>query len=101
SRSIAPREKLLTVHNGIPDVLARATPGRADIPVIAMLARFAEQKNQALLVRAIAGIPEPLRVIFVGDGPTRPHVEELARALHVDGRCTFAGQRLDIPEILA
>ncbi|HZU29061.1 MAG TPA: glycosyltransferase family 4 protein [Bryobacteraceae bacterium] len=101
SRRVAPREKLLTVHNGIPDVLARATPGRGDVPVIAMLARFAEQKNQALLVRAIAGIPEPLRVLFVGDGPTRSHVEALARSLHVDGRCVFAGQRLDVPAILA
>ncbi len=100
SRRVAPREKLITIHNGIPDVLGRANPGRGDVPVVVMLARFAEQKNQALLVRAVAGMEAPVRVVFVGDGPTRPAVEQLARTLKVADRIVFAGERLDVADIL-
>ena len=100
-RRIAPKGKLITIHNGIPDVLARARPGKAEAPLIVMLARFAEQKNQALLVRAVAALDHPVRVMFVGDGPTRPAVEELVRQLHMESRVVFAGERLDVPDILA
>ena len=101
ARQIAPKAKLITVHNGIPDVLARARPGRVETPVIVMLARFAEQKNQAALVRAVASLAAPVSVLFVGDGPTRPAVEELVRSLNLETRVTFAGERLDVADILA
>jgi len=101
ARRIAPRQKLMTVHNGIPDVLARAAPGRSGTPTIVMLARFAEQKNQALLVRAVAAIPQPVKLELIGDGPTRPAVEELVRSLHIESRVHFAGECLNVPDILA
>lgn len=101
AREIAPKGKLITIHNGIPDVAERARPGRSESPLIVMLARFAEQKNQAALVRAVSNLAAPPRLMFVGDGLTRPAVEELVRSLNLGHLVTFAGQRLDVPAILA
>src|SRR5260370_27597437 len=48
---ICNRAGLLTIHNGIPDVPDRADPGSEGIPTIAMVARWAPQKDQAVLLR--------------------------------------------------
>ena len=45
---------------------------------VVMVARFAAQKAQAQLIRALEGIDRPLRVSFVGDGPSRADHEALA-----------------------
>lgn len=98
---IAPGEKLLTIHNGISDSPHRANPGSTTVPRIVMVARFAPQKAQADLLRAILGIEQPLKVTFVGDGPMRAAHEELARGMGLRDRIEYLGERLDIPEILA
>ena len=98
---IAPADKLITIHNGIPDTTHRAVPGSPGIPTIVMIARFAPQKAQADLLRAVHGVEEPLRVIFIGDGPTRSAHEELASQLGIRDRVDFLGVRRDIEELLA
>lgn len=101
-RGVGSPDKLITIHNGAPDSPHRANPGEAVAePRIAMVARFAPQKAQAELIRAVAGIEEPLRVWFVGDGPTRAAHEALAEELGVRGRIDFLGERRDIAEVLA
>jgi glycosyltransferase involved in cell wall biosynthesis len=42
-----------------------------------------------------------VRLLIVGDGPDRPRVEELAGRLGLESHIVFAGQRQDIPAILA
>lgn len=98
---IAPAGKLITIHNGIPDTTRRAVPGRAGIPTIVMIARFAPQKAQADLLRAVQGIEEPFRVVFIGDGPTRSAHEELASQLGIRDRVDFLGVRRDIERLLS
>jgi glycosyltransferase involved in cell wall biosynthesis len=98
---IASAEKLLTIHNGIPDSPHRAQPGEGGVPRVVMIARFAPQKAQAELIRAIQGIEEPLTAVFVGDGPTRGAHEALAADLGVASRVEFLGERRDIDAILA
>src|SRR5947209_12195865 len=51
--AITARANLLTIWNGIPDSDLRATPGVVDIPKIVMVARFAPQKDQLSLLRAL------------------------------------------------
>lgn len=68
----------------------RASLGvRADEVLVTCVARLVERKGHEDLIRAAAG----LRLLFVGDGPHRPHLEGRGAIL--------AGWRQDIPEVLA
>lgn len=93
--------KLVTVHNGIPDNEFRASPGANEECRIIMVARFAPQKDQISLLRALAGIQVPCRVLFVGDGPTLPAAKAEAARLGLNARVDFLGERLDVPQLLA
>ncbi len=96
------REKqLVTVHNGIPDNGFRSEPGEAAECRIIMVARFAAQKDQMSLVRALAPVQAPYRLLLVGDGPTRGAVEAEAARLGLTGKVEFLGERLDVPSLLA
>jgi glycosyltransferase involved in cell wall biosynthesis len=104
---IAPSDRLVTIHNGIPDIATGAagepwTPrARAnEAPVIVMVARFATQKNQTMLLEAAAQIRHPFHLLFVGAGPTLQAVTARARELGLEQRCTFAGNRGDVPDLL-
>jgi glycosyltransferase involved in cell wall biosynthesis len=98
---VGTESKLITIHNGIPDTCARAEPWADTIPRIVMVARFAPQKNHSLVLRAMAGLPLPFRLVFVGDGPTREAAEMEASELGLTEKVDFLGQRRDIEEILA
>jgi glycosyltransferase involved in cell wall biosynthesis len=100
-RRIGRPGRVLRIWNGIADVSQRAQPSAPGPPTIVMVARFAPQKNHALLLRAVAGIDRPLRVLFVGDGPTEPALQDEARQLGIEDRVHFLGSRMDIPDILA
>ncbi|HEY6390641.1 MAG TPA: glycosyltransferase family 4 protein [Bryobacteraceae bacterium] len=98
---IAAPGKFVTVHNGIADSPHRANPGERAAPQIVMVARFSEQKAQALLIDAVALIRAPFRLVLVGDGPLRPAAEQQVAKLNIGDRVRFLGQRMDIAEILA
>ncbi len=98
---IARPDKFVTVHNGIADCPWRAQPGSGAVPRIVMVARFSEQKAQSLLIDAVAGIRQPFRLLLVGDGPARPAAEAQVERLGLGQRVEFAGNRLDVPQILA
>ena len=97
---IAAANKLITIHNGVPDCPHRASPGEGSIPNIVMVARFAPQKAHADLIHAIRDIDLPLRVQFIGDGSARAAHEALATQLGVRDRIDFLGVRTDVMEIL-
>ena len=99
--AITARANLLTIWNGIPDSDLRATPGLVDIPKIVMVARFAPQKDQLSLVKALSGVEIPWRLAFVGDGPTRSEVQAEAQRLCLSDRIEFLGDRGDIAHVLA
>ena len=98
---VGPDKQLVTVHNGIPDNEFRAQAGAGDECRIIMVARFAAQKDQLSLVRALAGVDAPCRVLFVGDGPTLPAVKAETARLGLGRRVSFLGERLDVPALLA
>lgn len=103
NKNIAGPEKHVTIHNGIGDHAMRARPEEeAATPRIIMVARFAAQKAQALLVEAVRWIADvPFELLFVGDGPTRGAVEKQVADAGLETRVKFVGERLDIPELLA
>lgn len=92
---------MLTVHNGIADTAHRASVGGCDAPAVVMVARFAPQKAQAALLEAASGIDLPFRIVFVGDGPTRPALEQMSERLGLAKKVEFLGERRDVARILA
>lgn len=83
-------------------------PGRLTLGSVKSLA---PKYGIDLLLRAFAGVlrdpqvralPAECRLLIVGDGPQRPALEALARALGIDDRTTFAGAvaHRDVPHWL-
>jgi glycosyltransferase involved in cell wall biosynthesis len=52
--------------------------------------RLADNKGVDVALEALAAVPGA-RLRIIGDGPERPALEDLARALGVGGRCEFLG----------
>lgn len=82
----------------------RAKEGfRDDQVLFVCVARFAEQKNHALLLKAFAEGPaaDPTaHLVFVGEGDLRPELEQQAKTLGIAGKTRFLGLRTDIPDVL-
>jgi glycosyltransferase involved in cell wall biosynthesis len=60
-------------------------------------------KGQGDLLVAAAHLADKglaLRLLFVGDGPEQPRLEEQARRLGIDAHARFLGLRRDVPAIL-
>ncbi len=67
------------------------------------VARFAPQKNHALLLKAFRQSPasDPnAHLVLVGEGVLREQLEEQAKKLGLSGQVHFLGLRTDIPEVL-
>jgi glycosyltransferase involved in cell wall biosynthesis len=95
--------RIVTVHNGMPDVGAsfRADPGRSPVRLI-MIARFEPQKDHSTLLEALAQLTHLSWTLdLVGDGPLLPQVQATSRVLGIGERIRFWGQRGDVPERLA
>jgi glycosyltransferase involved in cell wall biosynthesis len=71
----------------------------ADEMVIGMSAVLRPEKNPLQLVEALGrlrGRGIPARLLFVGDGPMRPAIEERARALRLSPQVRIAGFQQDV-----
>ena len=100
---IAPSDRLVTVHNGMPDVAPalRADPGRSPVRLV-MVARYGAQKDHPTLLRALASLREHAwELDLIGAGPLMGETEALSRELGLDGRVHFLGQRNDVDQRLA
>lgn len=100
---ILPEHRVVTVHNGMPDVapLLRADPARTP-PRLVMVARFGAQKDHPTLLRALSGLLDhPWELDLVGDGPLASETEALVASLGIRDRVHFLGQRMDVDRILA
>jgi glycosyltransferase involved in cell wall biosynthesis len=103
ARSIAPPEKVVMIHNGMPDVAPelRGDPSRSPVR-LAMIARFEQQKDHTTLFHALAGLTEhSWHLDLIGDGPLMSQAEELNRRLDLADRTRFWGRRLDVAARLA
>jgi glycosyltransferase involved in cell wall biosynthesis len=82
----------------------RAKEGFADDDVLFVcVARFAPQKNHALLLKAFAQGPASdlkAHLVLVGEGVLREQLEEQAKNLRLTGQIHFLGLRTNIPDVL-
>ena len=99
--SVGRPDSLIRVWNGIPDVSERAFPGSNEMVTLIVVARFVQQKDHELLFHALAGMSGKWRLVLAGDGPNRDSLEQLASELGLQERVEFAGDRNDIPLLLA
>lgn len=100
---IAPEHKLVTIHNGMPDVQSKfvAQPDLSP-PRIVMVARFDIPKDHRTLLRALAQLVDlPWELELVGDGPLRNDIENYANSLRIRERVAFLGARADVAKRLA
>jgi glycosyltransferase involved in cell wall biosynthesis len=105
----APPDRVAVIYNG---VAGRATPGAGgavrrelgiplDAPLVVMLSHIRPEKRHELALAALPALQThfpAVRLLVVGDGPSRPDVEEMARA-HGEA-VVMAGHRDDVMEIL-
>jgi glycosyltransferase involved in cell wall biosynthesis len=99
---LAPAERVVTVHNGMPDIDSglAADPARSPARLV-MIARFEQQKDHPTLFRALARIPELWQLDLIGDGPLLPEAQAMVRDLGLADRVQFWGQRMDVAQRLA
>jgi glycosyltransferase involved in cell wall biosynthesis len=72
--------------------------------VIGLSAVLRPEKNPAQLVGALAELRRaglPARVLFIGDGPERQKVQQVARSLHVADRVVISGFQEDVRPFLS
>ena len=101
---IAPPDRMVTVHNGMPDSGPPVARGsRAALPVrLVMVARFGAQKDHPTLFRALAQLRDhPWELDLVGDGPLMGEMQSLAASLGLGDRVRFLGQRNDVDRLLS
>jgi glycosyltransferase involved in cell wall biosynthesis len=98
---IAQLHRVTLIHNGISNSarLSR-NPGERELKII-MVARFAPPKDPLLLMRALRGLPDHVRVVFLGDGPALAQMQKEAAALGVSERVAFLGNRTNVADFLA
>jgi glycosyltransferase involved in cell wall biosynthesis len=103
------RHKIAIIPNGLPEKaftpVAAAIPKENGTVRIGMIARMNDAvKNHPAFLRAAAQLAKKfskLEFLLVGDGPLRPGLEKLAGELGLGERVIFAGERQDIPAMLA
>lgn len=89
SPSVAPSEDLG------PSACATAPSGRMLLTVARLQERYKGHDNVLRALPLIAAKVPDVRYVVVGEGSLRPYLEQLARALNVRDRVTFAGRVSD------
>jgi glycosyltransferase involved in cell wall biosynthesis len=110
------RERVLVVPNFVDDRGFDAPDARwvadqrralgiaASDRVICCVASLRPIKDHPTLLRAVARLAQSFpacRLLLVGDGPSRPMLEAMARELDIGGRVTFAGVQPQYPSLHA
>lgn len=95
AQGVGEAERTQCIHNGVIDQVAAPAgrePEDSEPVKLVMVGRFEEQKDQPLLLRALAALEQlPWQLTMVGDGPLKGDCEALARELSVADRVNFVG----------
>ena len=95
-----PRARVHRIANGIRTELYAKRPKPSAIPgfrrkanevVVGSLAGLREVKDLPMLLRACGGVPVPLRIVVVGEGPERARIESTAEMLGLGDRLLLPG----------
>lgn len=86
---LGPRPPITVIPNGIglpaPQSGQSQHPWLAQpTPLVLAIGRLVPQKDFPTLIRALAQLPEPIRLIILGDGPLRASLADVASKLGID-----------------
>jgi glycosyltransferase involved in cell wall biosynthesis len=111
---IAPAEKFITIYSGIELEKFRVQVNKqqkksslginADDLVVGIVGRLAEGKGHEFVIQAVPLVIKEIprvKFIFVGGGPLKNQLEDLALQVGVKDKVIFTGERNDVPELLA
>jgi glycosyltransferase involved in cell wall biosynthesis len=84
------RQRVTVLPNPAPAI--DVTPAPLEPGTFVFVGRLTLQKALDVAIVAVAAVPAA-RLLVVGDGPDRSRLEEVARAIGVEGRVTFLGAR--------
>jgi glycosyltransferase involved in cell wall biosynthesis len=95
-------ERTVVIRNAVRlDRPPRARDDRAR-PLLVAVGRLKAPKDFVTLVRALGLLrPGSFDALIVGEGPDRPMLEDEVRRLGLEDRVRFAGERHDVPDLLA
>jgi glycosyltransferase involved in cell wall biosynthesis len=94
-------ERSVVIRTGIAAAsVPRARPADGG-PTIVAVGRLQAPKDAVSLIRALALLRGPFRATLVGSGPDRRAVEEELLRCGLAGSILLAGERRDVPQILA
>lgn len=104
-----PEHKLEVIPNGLAEEafaeFIPAIPRKPGVLRVGMIARMNNAvKNHPAFLKAAAKLLKQcptVEFVLVGDGPLRPGLEDLALELGIAEKVLFAGERQDIPAVLA
>jgi glycosyltransferase involved in cell wall biosynthesis len=95
-------ERSVVIHNAVDVTAARRSVHDRPTPRMVAVGRMKAPKDFMTLVRAVAVLgDEELETLVVGDGPDRDDVEAEIRRLGLEQRVVLAGERDDVPVLLA
>ncbi|RDE06543.1 glycosyltransferase [Sphingomonas aracearum] len=95
-----PRARVHRIVNGIPTMQyaeaadARAIPGFKRKPgdvVVGTIAGMREVKDLPSLVNAVAGLPDRVKLVIVGEGPDRDRIEDAVERMGLEDRVFLPG----------
>ena len=95
-------ERTVVIPNAVDVEAAPHARHDGDPPRIVTVGRLAPPKDILTLLRALAAVDaKTFSVLVVGDGPDRAAAETEIRALGLAGAVELAGERRDVPALLA
>lgn len=83
-----PANSIATIYHGVPDV-QRLDAERPDAPTLLTVARHDPVKGVDILLDAFARVPEPARLVLIGDGAESDALRRQCRELGLDDRVEF------------
>jgi glycosyltransferase involved in cell wall biosynthesis len=79
----------------------RSEFGADGVPLLVTVGRYVAEKNQSLLLEALARIEPTPRALVVGYGPRMDELRDRAAALGIDHAVTVTGERNDAQDLIA
>ncbi|HEY3050765.1 MAG TPA: glycosyltransferase family 4 protein [Gaiellaceae bacterium] len=95
-------ERSVVIRNAVDVSSAPRSRHDRAVPRLIAVGRLKAPKDFLTLIQAFAALPQgSFEALIVGDGPDRAAVEAEIRRLGLDGRVRLAGERDDVPALLA
>lgn len=93
--------KAIVIYNGtLPSKYEHVRVKFHSIPVLTMVARFDNQKNQELLLNSISRLDSPISLNLIGEGEKLAAMKQYANKLKISNQINFLGFKNNVTDYL-